>query len=100
MMQLLGLRVKFYCHEDTRTNTRNTRMDSWIPIVMQKLVVSVMHFYMFDFQQNAVNALVVAVVYELRVFRRRDAATVGYDLRILRVVQPFPHKRHGRRTFS
>ena len=74
--------------------------NSWHPIIVQKLFVHVVHFYPFHFQQNAVNALVVAIFFKPGVFGRRGAGTVGYDLRVLRVMQPFPNKRHGCRAFS
>jgi len=64
------------------------------------MIVSVVDFYMFGFQQNAINALVMTVVYELRVFATHGAATVRYNLRILRVVQPFPNKCHRQFAFS
>ena len=93
MMRLLSRLVKLSCHE-------HADPDSWIPIVVQKFFFNKIQSYVVHFQQNAVNALVVAIFFKLRVFRRRDAVNVGYDLRILRVVQPFPNKRYGCRAFS
>ena len=74
--------------------------NSWHPIIVQKLFVHVVHFYPFHFQQNAVNALVMAIAFKVGVFGTRDTGTIGYDLRILSVVQPFYHKRHRCFAFS
>ena len=74
--------------------------NSWHPIIVQKLFVHVVHFYPFHFQQNAVNALVMAIAFKVGVFGTRDTGTIGYDLRILSVVQPFSNKRHRCFAFS